>query len=116
MRGLRVLLVDDNREVLQTLRRILTRAGHNVITQTSVHGAYEIVGSHELDVVISDYWMADGTGVEVANELQRIQPSARLLLLTGDGSSSIDGDGFVVLHKPVHAHEILRAISNLLHA
>jgi DNA-binding NtrC family response regulator len=108
--GLQILLIDDDEELLRTLCRVLVRAGHHVMTRTSVRDAQEIVGAGEFDVVISDYWMADGTGAEIASELRRVRPSTRLVFLTGD--CACPSDGVVVLHKPVRTSELLQVIRN----
>jgi two-component system, cell cycle sensor histidine kinase and response regulator CckA len=106
-----VLLVDDDEVVLRSLRRVLERAGHVVIARSTVHEAREVVCSHELDVVISDYWMADGTGAELATEVERVRPDARLLFLSGDHGSFHAG-GVSVLQKPVRVADLLRALRN----
>jgi len=106
--GLRVLLVDDDEVVLRVLCRILVRAGCDVIALTSVRDAATTIRESPLDVLVTDCWLRDGTGMELAETLRRAQPGVRVVYLTGDGIR--DACGAVVLEKPVRSSALLAAL------
>ena len=105
--GLRVLVVDDDEMVLRSLRRILERAGHEVIARTTVCEARAVMMEQQLDVVLCDYHLDDGTGADVASDLARVSSAVQMVLLTGD---RVSVNGLVVLEKPVRANELLAAL------
>ncbi len=84
---LRILVVDDEPSIQRALERGLKEVGF-VQTVTSGRGAIELLeGGAMFDVVLSDVVMPDGTGIELADWLQRHRPrlKRRLILMTGMG-------------------------------
>ena len=104
--GLRVLCVDNDREILDGMRALLERWGVVVLTATTADQALALLPSSP-DVALVDYHLhdrLDGLGVVVALRAQGagILPAA---LLTGDGSDAVKlaarEHGCAVLTKPV---------------
>jgi response regulator RpfG family c-di-GMP phosphodiesterase len=78
-----VLLVDDEAPLLKAMARQLGAC--QIITAESVKDALALVRTEKkLDVVISDYNLGDGTGIEVLVEVKHRHPNARRLLVSGD--------------------------------
>jgi CheY-like chemotaxis protein len=67
-RSLKILLVEDNRDTLQFLALILGQRGHEVRKATSLAEAREKVAP-DLDLLISDIELPDGTGLELMREI-----------------------------------------------
>ncbi len=112
---LRLLLVEDHVNTLQTLQRLLMRDGHTVATATTVGDALAIAATTPLDLVISDLGLPDGTGIELMNEL-RIKFGLRGVALTGYGAEADVAEshqaGFVShLTKPVAIAELRRVVA-----
>ena len=82
---LRILLVEDHQDTRRTLSRLLTHFGHNVITADNVEGAMEIMGSNNIDVVLCDIGLPDGSGYEVAAQA-RANGQVKAIALTGFGT------------------------------
>ena len=82
-RPVRVLLVDDHRLVLESLARVLALEPdiRVVGTATTVAGARE-VAKEPIDVVLMDYRLPDGTGVEATRLLKARWPACRVVMLT----------------------------------
>ena len=83
--ALRLLVVEDHEPTLAVLRRLLTRAGHGVVTATSVASAVAAAEAGQFDGLISDLGLPDGTGLDVITKLRARQPQLRGIALSGYG-------------------------------
>ena len=84
-RPIRVLLVDDHRLIPESLARVLgAEADIRIVgIAGSVAEAKELANAEPLDVVLMDYRLPDGTGVEATRAIKARWPSARVVMLTG---------------------------------
>ena len=82
---LRILLVEDHQDTRRTLSRLLTHFGHNVVTADNVEGAITILASNNIDTVLCDIGLPDGSGYEVAAQA-RANGGIRAIALTGFGT------------------------------
>ncbi len=79
----RVLCVDDERNILNALNRLLRRDGHTVLTASSGASALELLAHEEVDVVISDMRMPGMDGAALLEAVRARWPDTMRLLLTG---------------------------------
>lgn len=77
-----ILIVDDERDNLEALRRLL-RGQYEVSIAASPFEALKIIQRQEFNVVVSDQRMPEMTGVELLEKIKSIRPSATRILLTG---------------------------------
>jgi len=111
---LRVLLVEDHEATIHVLRRLLTRAGHQVTSAMTVAGAMQAAEKSQFDIVISDLGLPDGTGFQLMEDLRNTY-RLRGIALSGFG---MDDDrrrardaGFAVhLIKPVDFEQLRQAV------
>jgi CheY-like chemotaxis protein len=83
-RSLRVLIVDDEQPVRRFVERVLSEAGHVTVTAAGGKEALEIVAkSAAFDVLLTDVNMPHMMGDELARRLRQVQPSVKVLYLTG---------------------------------
>ena len=82
---LRILLVEDHQDTQRTLSRLLTHFGHNVVTADNVEGAMAIMASNNIDAVLCDIGLPDGSGFEVAAQA-RANGGIKAIALTGFGT------------------------------
>ncbi len=68
-RGLRILLVENNREFLNNLARILRMRGHEVSAASSLASAWTAASEESFELLISDIELPDGTGLDLMREL-----------------------------------------------
>lgn len=80
MDKINLLLVDDDREILEALKTVVNLEVFQVFTATGVKEARELFGSRMFDVVVTDYQMGDGTGEEVRKLVRALQPQAKIAL------------------------------------
>ncbi|MCA9039696.1 MAG: response regulator [Planctomycetaceae bacterium] len=116
MTKLKVLIVDDEPNIVNACKRLLRGAGFEVIGSTDVHEALKIVASQEIAVVISDQRMPDMTGAKFLSIIKELSPETTRLILTGyaDIEAAIsainDGHVYQYLTKPWDEEGILKAV------
>ena len=82
---LRILLVEDHQDTRRALSRLLIHFGHNVVSAENVEGAMDIMSSNNLDAVLCDIGLPDGSGYEVATQA-RAKGNIKTIALTGFGT------------------------------
>ena len=97
-RGELVLLVDDEEQIRRAARRMLERLGCRVLTAGTGSEAVELVRQRvdTIEVVLLDMIMPGMSGSVAFDELRRIAPELRILLVSG---YSIDGDAAEILRR-----------------
>lgn len=78
-----ILVLDDVLDVGMMLRRILTRKGHQVHVFSDEEPAFEHARKNPVDMAILDIKLKKMSGVEVLDELKKINPRIRVMMLTG---------------------------------
>ena len=116
-----VLLVDDNRDLLRFLERLMANAGWNLVTAESAAEAKLVFASHRPDAVLLDYMLPDGNGVEVGVEFLRAVPSMLVIVMTGtilpqEEEALCEEHNFPVLRKPFLASDLMNQIRSRLAA
>jgi hypothetical protein len=110
VKSLRILIVEDHRDTRRTLSRLLTHFGHEVLAADNVHRALEIIGSGDIDVLLCDIGLPDGSGYEVIARARQKQP-IQAIAITGFGTdedlrrSKEAGFDFHLV-KPIDLHEL----------
>lgn len=111
----KILLVDDEREFVQTLsERLLMRDLGSAVAYDG-ESALEVVREDEPDVMILDLKMPGIDGIEVLRRVKESQPEIEVIILTGHGSEA-DRDtcmclgAFAYLQKPVDVEELSATI------
>ena len=116
----KILVVDDERAIADTLAAILQQNGFDVYVAYSGRRAIELAMNIEPDLMISDVMMPDKNGIEVASVVRTAIPKCKTLLFSGSTShadlleqarkSGYDGD---ILAKPVHPRDLLVRLGDL---
>ena len=78
-----ILLVDDEENILSSLRRLLRRDGYQILTANGGAEALELLARHEIDVIVSDQRMPNMTGVEFLRRVKTIHPQTVRMVLSG---------------------------------
>ncbi|HEV2592897.1 MAG TPA: response regulator [Gaiellaceae bacterium] len=118
MSGTRVLVVDDEQQILRALRTSLRGAGYEVDTADSVESALAAAGMRPPKAVILDLVLPDGTGTEVARELRKWS-SAPIIVLSAVGEerekvAALDAGADDYVTKPVGIDELLARLRAVL--
>jgi DNA-binding NtrC family response regulator len=78
-----ILVLDDVYDSVQMVKKILERKGHVVFGCTDEDEAIAYVSTNPVDLAILDIKLRKLTGVEVLEELRRLRPSVKVIMLTG---------------------------------
>ncbi|MFI5399142.1 MAG: sensor histidine kinase [Candidatus Binatia bacterium] len=81
--GHTILVVDDQEETLLSVRSLLEREGHRVLTAESGHQALRIFKEHEIHLLLVDYFMPRMTGEQLIREIRKFDPFVQIILQTG---------------------------------
>lgn len=117
----RVLVVDDEQLIADTLSTILSRAGYDARTAYCGEKAIEAALSFEPDLLISDVMMPDITGIEAAIKICIVRPSCKVLFFSGQAASidlleeiNLQDHKFEMLLKPVRPADLLARLHRIL--
>ncbi len=111
----RILVADDDRNLVNLVRAMLDEAGHEVVVAHSGLAAAELIERENFDLVVLDVLMPGMSGDALADLLHSLRPHVPVLLMTGDS-----GDQFVRsaqlprLRRPFSEQELVEAVSALL--
>ena len=118
--GETVLLVEDEDAVRTACRRILERAGFNVLEASNGPQALAEVDGEPIDLLLTDVVMPGGlTGRELADNLQRNRPGLKVLFMSGYNADAIATKGIldpgvVVVEKPFTTSDLLNKVREVL--
>lgn len=109
-----LLIADDDAIFRERLARSFRNRGYDVRTAGNVKAALEAAREDSPELAVVDLRMPGGTGVELLHELKTIDPSTKVLILTGYGSMATAVEAVKlgaenVIPKPADADEILAA-------
>jgi two-component system NtrC family response regulator len=85
----KLLIVDDDRLVLDSLSQVAAKMGHESETAATVAEALGRIRSGAFDVVLCDVRMPDGSGFDLLPEIRAANPPPEVIIITGFG----DADG-----------------------
>ncbi|MCX5864800.1 MAG: response regulator [Deltaproteobacteria bacterium] len=84
----RILLIDDNYMVRESLTMLLTKAGHEVRTAENGRLALQLYQSLVFDLVITDIVMPEMDGLELIQEMKQRYPQVKIIAISGGGRCS----------------------------
>lgn len=84
-----VLSVDDEESTRWLIKHCISELQIEILFATSVSEGKENISQHKIDIVICDYHLKDGTGLEVLRHLKDEGKSIPFLLFTGEDFSNI---------------------------
>ncbi len=114
MKG-RVLVLDDEKNMVLVISAMLERAGFEVMAFQEPRAALEVIESEELDAVITDLYMPGVGGMEVLTHAKRFQPQVPVVMITAFGTvesavNALKNGAFDFITKPFDQAELLGVI------
>ena len=113
----RVLVVDDEKIIADTITAILNRSGFDATAKYGGVEAIDFLHKECPDIVLSDVVMPGHNGLAVAEISQNKCPGTRIVLISGNASTPNllqhalpDGPSFELLAKPIHPTHLLRIL------
>jgi len=114
-----VLLVDDNRDLLHFLERLMADAGWKLLTAESAGEAKKLMAAEKPNAALLDYMLPDGNGVELGVEFLQALPRMLVIMMTGtilppEEEALCEEHNFPVLRKPFLASDVMNQIRSRL--
>ena len=122
---MRILLLDDNEDVLESLALVLETAGYETVKASDGDKAVALQEAHPADLLITDIFMPDIDGLETIKAFRARWPRLKIIAISGGGAVAkhdyltIAGEAGAdfIMRKPVRPDELLRTLEGLqLHA
>ena len=114
---LTILLVDDNRDLLHFLERLMADSGWDLLTAETGTEARRLVQEHKPSAALVDYMLQDADGVELAAEFLNISPGMVVIIMTAaqlspEAGALIEEHRFHLLRKPFLASDVINLLRN----
>ena len=111
----RILVVDDEPLVCDSLKQILALDQHEVVTATTAAEALAILQAGKFDVILLDYEMPDMKGDKLAAAIKALVPQQPIIIITAHSESlRLKGDFplavNLVISKPFEIQELREAV------
>lgn len=116
----RILIVDDEKDMLALLKRIITeKTEHEVMTEHDPLRAIKLIHTEPFDLVITDLKMPNMDGIALLDEIKRIQPSSNVIIMTAYATieTAVEATrkgAFDYIAKPFRKERILLTLSRAL--
>jgi len=78
-----LLLVDDEPNILNSLKRLLRRDGYAILTAESPAAAFDLLALHDVQVIVSDQRMPEMSGTEFLERVKKLYPETIRIVLSG---------------------------------
>ncbi len=113
----KVLVVDDEKVIADTLAKIFELNGYEAATVYTGTAAVESARTFQPDLMICDVLMPEMNGIEAAILIRSIVPNCKILLFSGQAATAnlldearAQGHEFEILAKPVHPADLLAKV------
>jgi len=116
----RILIIDDEKDMLVLLRRILTEeTDHETVTESDPHRAVELFKENPFNLVITDLKMPKMDGIQVLEKVRKVDPKVTVVILTAfatieNAVEAIRKGAYDYITKPFRRERILLTISKVM--
>ena len=113
--GKRILLVEDERVVRETLRLLLSLDAHTVVEANNGAEAFALFREGRFDLVVTDFEMPFVKGNELAARIKRLVPQQPILMITAFAHKpGLDNPVDAVVHKPFNSTRLQETMAEVL--
>jgi putative two-component system response regulator len=112
-----ILIVDDEPQVREAVRRSLERRGHRVAEAANVASARHLVADVAVDLVLADINMPGESGIELVRHIAANSPGTAVIMMTAiddpgiaEEALALGASGYLV--KPFHPNEVVIAVAS----
>ncbi|MEW5734212.1 MAG: sigma-54 dependent transcriptional regulator [Thermodesulfobacteriota bacterium] len=115
----RLLIIDDDLGICQSLRRVFTDLGHDVLLRHTLEEGLEAAVKQHPDAVFLDVRLPDGNGLEYLPLIQKAPSQPEVIVMTGFADAggareAISADAWDYIQKPATADSLVLALQNAL--
>ena len=117
----RILIIDDEPDILMMLKKMLERAGFEVDIAENGESGMQLFHSQSADLVITDIIMPEKEGLEIIREMKQLKPDLKIIAISGGGRLSADNyldtakmfGADRAFQKPFRQAELVAAVKEL---
>ena len=118
MTCMKLLMVDDQLDMLETLKDILEQKGFYVQTAKNGEEAIEHIKKDYYDIILVDVNMPGIDGLETFRQIKNIHPTSAVIMMTGNSAEeelkkAIDEGAYAVIYKPFNVKKLIETLENL---
>lgn len=116
---MRILVVDDEPIIVETLGAILRQAGYEVETFVDPDDALFSMDEKPANLVLTDMRMPKMNGIELASQIANVYPSCHVIVLSGQpraeslGRPFFNWSPYEILYKPYDPRDLLAVIARI---
>jgi two-component system nitrogen regulation response regulator NtrX len=115
----RILVVDDEENIINSITPILKDEGHVVFSGQTGEDAMLSLKNNEFDLIILDVWLPDVDGTELLARIKKLYPEVAVIMISGHGSidiavKSTRNGAFDFLEKPPSLDRLITSVDNAL--
>lgn len=112
---MRILIIDDEKSIRETMGLFLTREGYAVDAAETALQALDLIGANDYDIVITDIVMPKMSGVEFLEQIHQSLRDVPILMMTGEPTvetaiTSLQHGAFDYLFKPIKKDTLLKVV------
>lgn len=116
-----ILIVEDDKEVLKLLIRVLSYKGYTTMKAERGSQAMDMLSETRPDLVVLDLKLPDCNGIQMLKQLKSMDNTIQVIILTGYSSkeaarTAMEIGAFDFLTKPVELHELYAVVQKALAA
>lgn len=114
-----VLCVDDTEDDCELFSFVLTQAGYEVRSAQSVADALQLIENNNFNLCLFDLSLSDGSGFELLEKIQRINPTIPVIICSGDARNStrtqaMQAGAQAFFTKPIDFDLLIATVAQLL--
>ncbi len=113
-----ILVVDDEKNIQDLMKDILTDEGYSVDTAQSITSAKDLIKKNSYDIVFLDVWLEDGEGLDLIPYIKEHSSTSSVIMISGHANipiavKAIKEGAFDFLEKPLSTQTILATIEKV---
>jgi len=114
----RIMIVDDEEDIVLGLSRFLKKSGYDVVYETSPKKALEVLSAEPADILIADVKMEELSGLELISQARQKNPDIKIIIMTARGSEEIERISYErgaleYLEKPFDVEYLLEVLKKI---
>jgi len=115
----KILIVDDERDLVDAYVRLLERAGHRCIAALDASEAIQLIDAESPDLVITDLSLPDTSGIEIIRHIRAKSQTTPVIVMSGHNTPELNeaakaAGANLSLLKPVSIIALQRVIAEAL--
>jgi len=115
----RILIIDDDQGMCETIGDVFMARGHSVVTAAAGRAGLDVLASHPVDAAVVDIKLPDVSGVELLDAIKALSPSVEVIFITAFASvataiQAINGAAFAYVTKPFEMDQLLATVNKAL--